>query len=191
MRLLALAALLAVVALGFAGVAFAGHNGAVVTEDVNVCEETTFSAEIADPNGTHKVANMRLVVDDGDSVQFSGPIPTDGSSVSLTVGPFAQDTTVSWRVFGGGERAYDQPLWNDFGDPDFSSDVSAYGADNGFGFVVAGTDDPNPFTTWNEVVVPGCSPEVKDDCKDGGWENFGFRNQGQCIRYVNTGQDSR
>jgi len=29
------------------------------------------------------------------------------------------------------------------------------------------------------------------DCMDGGWERFGFRNQGQCIRAVNTGKDSR
>jgi len=34
-------------------------------------------------------------------------------------------------------------------------------------------------------------PVEKIDCKDGGWEEAGFRNQGQCIRYVNTGQDSR
>ena len=34
-------------------------------------------------------------------------------------------------------------------------------------------------------------PTSMDDCKNGGWEAFGFRNQGQCIRYVNTGQDSR
>ena len=34
-------------------------------------------------------------------------------------------------------------------------------------------------------------PETKDDCKNGGWEDYGFRNQGQCIRFVNTGQDSR
>ena len=32
---------------------------------------------------------------------------------------------------------------------------------------------------------------ARDDCMQGGWEAFGFRNQGQCIRYVNTGQDSR
>lgn len=31
----------------------------------------------------------------------------------------------------------------------------------------------------------------KDTCKNGGWADFGFRNQGQCIRFVNTGQDSR
>ncbi|MGH8911186.1 MAG: PEP-CTERM sorting domain-containing protein [Acidimicrobiia bacterium] len=31
----------------------------------------------------------------------------------------------------------------------------------------------------------------KDDCKDGGWADFGFKNQGQCIRFVQTGNDSR
>ena len=34
-------------------------------------------------------------------------------------------------------------------------------------------------------------PKTKDDCKNGAWETFGFRNQGQCIRFVNTGKDSR
>lgn len=34
-------------------------------------------------------------------------------------------------------------------------------------------------------------PTVKSDCKKGGWEDFGFKNQGQCIKYVNTGKDSR
>jgi hypothetical protein len=27
-------------------------------------------------------------------------------------------------------------------------------------------------------------PQTKDDCKDGGWRDFGFRNQGQCIKAV-------
>jgi hypothetical protein len=35
------------------------------------------------------------------------------------------------------------------------------------------------------------APQSKDECKKGGWADFGFSNQGQCIRYVNTGQDSR
>lgn len=33
--------------------------------------------------------------------------------------------------------------------------------------------------------------DSRDDCKDGEWEAAGFENQGQCIRFVNTGQDSR
>lgn len=35
------------------------------------------------------------------------------------------------------------------------------------------------------------APTSKMDCKKGGYESFGFRNQGQCIRFVNTGKDSR
>lgn len=34
-------------------------------------------------------------------------------------------------------------------------------------------------------------PTVADDCKKGGWADFGFRNQGQCVSFVETGNDSR
>ncbi|MWG35636.1 hypothetical protein [Halomarina oriensis] len=43
---------------------------------------------------------------------------------------------------------------------------------------------------WTPFAVD-CDAETKADCKNGGWETFGFRNQGQCLRYVNTGKDSR
>jgi hypothetical protein len=174
-----------------AGGALAGHNGAVVDVEGGECTATTFTASITDSDGTHKVGNMFLTVDDGETVQ-SVNVPTDGSSAIISVGPFGSDTTVSWNVFGGGERGYDQPLWNGFGDSDFSANISAYASDvGGFSWVIAGVDDPNPFVNWNEVEVPGCAPETKDECKNGGWDDFGFRNQGQCIRFINTGQDSR
>lgn len=35
------------------------------------------------------------------------------------------------------------------------------------------------------------NPVSKDECKNNGWAAFGFRNQGLCIQYVNTGKDSR
>jgi hypothetical protein len=31
--------------------------------------------------------------------------------------------------------------------------------------------------------------EQKELCKNGGWQNYGFKNQGQCISYVNGGGD--
>ncbi len=34
-------------------------------------------------------------------------------------------------------------------------------------------------------------PVSEDECKKGGWSNFEFRNQGQCIRFIETGFDSR
>lgn len=41
------------------------------------------------------------------------------------------------------------------------------------------------------LTITVADPTSKDDCKDGGWEAYGFRNQGQCVRFVETGEDSR
>jgi len=44
---------------------------------------------------------------------------------------------------------------------------------------------------WTYNFEPFRTPLTKDDCKDGGWQNVraadgsSFRNQGQCIKYVN------
>jgi len=42
---------------------------------------------------------------------------------------------------------------------------------------------------WTRFYV--LSLENKDQCRDGDWEALGFKNQGQCVRYVETGKDSR
>jgi hypothetical protein len=34
-------------------------------------------------------------------------------------------------------------------------------------------------------------PTTRDDCLKGGWSDFQFRNQGQCVRFIETGSDSR
>jgi hypothetical protein len=44
---------------------------------------------------------------------------------------------------------------------------------------------------WTRFDVLPNDPHTRAECKNGGWATFGFRNQGQCIRYVNTGRDSR
>lgn len=44
---------------------------------------------------------------------------------------------------------------------------------------------------WTTFDVGANDPTSKEDCKRGGWQQFGFRNQGQCVRFVNTGKDSR
>ncbi len=36
-------------------------------------------------------------------------------------------------------------------------------------------------------VAPGGPPTSKDQCKNGGWRNFGFRNQGECMSFVASG----
>jgi len=42
-----------------------------------------------------------------------------------------------------------------------------------------------------QVFTVLAQPQTKADCKKGGWKNFpdlGFENQGQCIKFVNTGK---
>jgi hypothetical protein len=38
---------------------------------------------------------------------------------------------------------------------------------------------------------PPAAPTSKGECADGGWSTLGFANHGQCVRFVETGQDSR
>lgn len=45
--------------------------------------------------------------------------------------------------------------------------------------------------TLAEAVVEPTDPMDKNQCKKGGYEDFGFKNQGQCVRFVETGKDSR
>ena len=55
----------------------------------------------------------------------------------------------------------------------------------------AGTWTPGVFaldsSCWGGFV-PAIRFEAVDACKNGGWEGLGFRNQGQCIQFVNTGK---
>ena len=43
-------------------------------------------------------------------------------------------------------------------------------------------------TTYDFEQAP---PKTKGQCSDGGWADYGFKNQGQCVRLIETGKDSR
>jgi hypothetical protein len=50
----------------------------------------------------------------------------------------------------------------------------------------------NSNITYDLVIDPATTkttkpkkPTSKKDCKHGGWKDYGFRNQGQCIKWVN------
>ena len=59
-----------------------------------------------------------------------------------------------------------------------------------FSQLPVGVNDCNG-TALDDVLLVKLDPGSKDECKDGGWEAFGFSNQGQCVRYIETGKDSR
>jgi hypothetical protein len=52
------------------------------------------------------------------------------------------------------------------------------------------TDTPAPTvdaTSTPTVTVPS-APTTKEQCKDGGWRRYGFKNQGDCIRSIDGGR---
>jgi hypothetical protein len=78
-----------------------------------------------------------------------------------------------------------------------SIDMTSF-APGSYCFVVNPTEDSGDTNlratrnfTLEEVVVTPTDPIEKNECKKGGWEDFGFKNQGQCVRFVETGKDSR
>ncbi|HYE92899.1 MAG TPA: hypothetical protein VEA38_17850 [Terriglobales bacterium] len=49
----------------------------------------------------------------------------------------------------------------------------------------------NTNSTAGQASPSTSSPANKDDCKDGGWQKFGFKNQGQCVSSTTSGKDRR
>jgi hypothetical protein len=49
----------------------------------------------------------------------------------------------------------------------------------------------NDMTAWDQRTGDKyVAPQTADDCKDGSWKDLdpGFKNQGQCVKFVNTGK---
>jgi hypothetical protein len=55
--------------------------------------------------------------------------------------------------------------------------------------ITAGPDGAMWFTESeaNKIARITIEPTSKAECKDGGWRQFGFRNQGECVAFVNRG----
>jgi hypothetical protein len=56
------------------------------------------------------------------------------------------------------------------------------------------SDQGNTFIdnlTITSAPAAASDPTDAHQCKGGGWLGFGFKNQGQCVRFVETGKDSR
>ena len=108
------------------------------------------------------------------------------------------DTNTGARTYAG--------TWGDFnyahhGDIDLDTDLY-YGISDTYGNIALRVIDLANATKVGDyyalddnihtlTFVADNDPKTKDDCKKGGWEGYGFRNQGQCVRFIETGKDSR
>ena len=57
--------------------------------------------------------------------------------------------------------------------------------------VVTDTDSGVTIYDFDPAVVVPPTATQKDDCKLGGYATYGFKNQGQCVKFIETGKDSR
>jgi hypothetical protein len=146
-------------ALALAGTAHAHHNVPDLSAgEPGECGEVTIFSAWQEESSHPPLDNARLIV------EADGEVKVAHVGESVTVGPFDSETvTVRYRIFGGGERDYDVPLWNghasggEDGDA-WKAEINTYGAEHGWDWTVAGSDDPNPFVTWRELEVEGCPP---------------------------------
>src|SRR5690554_3821867 len=141
-KVIAAAAAGLIVGVAFAGTAHADHNTPSVTvSEPGECGTTTITTSW--PSDTHKVANAALVVQAGEDYRVAA------IGEPVTVGPFDKaSVTVKWRVWGGGERAYDDPPLTDL------NALLDYLKDHPGGEL----DKDVPGVAWHEVTVAGCEP---------------------------------
>lgn len=117
---------------------------------------------------------LEATVEDG----FGNPV-ADGAEVTFQVD---RDSTAS--VVGGNSWTVETQAG--------VASIAYTNSEAGTDVVTASAGDaPASDVSVNWVDEGSDDPETKQDCKKGGWKDYGFKNQGQCIKFVNTGKDSR
>lgn len=138
-RWAAAAAGLAVGALALAGPAAAGHNDVSVDIQADGCRVNVTSAWA---NEQHLVDNTKVVVRHNGATGAA----VVGSPFGVELAPGT--TEVEWRVWGGGERDYDDPALADL--PALLAHLEAGGSE---------LDADAPGVAWHELAVEGCEPQ--------------------------------
>ena len=126
--------------------------------------------------GTYTINEIRLLKGNNSFTNITAvAVQIGGTTISVTPTPIGGDPlSVLIDVRGTALAALptNQLVLKNFSASFFGSPIDQFG----IGEVVV---------DGSEVVL---SPTTKDQCKNGGWQTFGFNNEGQCIQFVNTGK---
>jgi len=123
------------------------------------------------------------------SADFAGA--TDGGAGGLGFGgdggdgAFLPDFPTTGGAGGGGGGGL-------YGGGGGSGGIGGGGGGGGGSNLVPTGGSASIDTTGNPLVQISYTPvpTSKDPCKNGGWQQFGFMNQGQCIRFVTRGPEA-
>jgi uncharacterized repeat protein (TIGR01451 family) len=136
----------------------------------NLVLEDTLPPNLQFVDGTFECSNLGSVVGNTVTCNF-GDVPAEhGRQAGITVCPTAPGTVTNTATVRSGTP---DPTPTNNTDAETTTVVS---------------EPPAPGArTCQEAPPPPAeeTPETKDDCKNEGYKEFGFKNQGQCIKYVN------
>jgi hypothetical protein len=134
-------------------------------------------------NGAPVSGTICLAADDYAELRVNGAlVGSVGSTTNAAVAALAQNTCTAFNV-----TSFLRP----------GSNTITVNGQNGPRSFSGGTCSPS--CTYSEnpagVMFGGtlivANPTMRGECKHRGWVQYGFRNQGQCVRFVQTGKDDR
>lgn len=160
-----------------------GDNGGARSAALHAYDPVTDSWTTKAPMPTAR-AGAGAIAYDGKLYVIGG-----STSVAYTNPDYAASLTALAEIYDPATNT-----WS-VGDPMLTARQAPHIATgNGSIYVSAGygtTGSVNVNETFEPTPPPPSQPTTKEQCLKGGWQGFGFSNQGQCVRYVQTGKDSR
>lgn len=157
-----------------------------VTGDTLADLATASFSQTVDLNGAPISGTICLAADDfAELTVNSAVVGSVGSTTNAAVAAVAQSTSRCFNV-----TSFLQPGPNDItvngqNGPKTFSPFQLTGCDPSCKY----SENPAGVMFWGTITV--ANPTTKEECKNGGWMQFGFKNQGQCARFVETGKDGR
>jgi hypothetical protein len=120
-----------------------------------------------------------LNANNGTSQTIFDDLGSGTSFGSFAVADGAETDVLSFPLNGAGVAAFNAARGGFFSIGGQTPDEASLGDSLLYGFSGA---------TGTQQLVVTCVPTSKDECKNGGWQDFGvFKNQGDCVSFVATG----
>jgi hypothetical protein len=145
----------------------------------------TFSRTVV-LNGAPVSGTICVAADDFADLRVNGAVVGSvGSTTNSALAALAQNTCTSFNVTSFLRPGPNEITVNGQNGPKTFSGFQFTGCNPTCNY----SENPAGVMFGGTLIV--ANPTMKGECKHRGWMQYGFRNQGQCVRFVQTGKDDR